>query len=171
MLQTTPNIKNDLFEIIANKEDKIHYIKEYYISQDSFEVRIPKYILIELLQDYEYVLQSISNIINKPEDSNINTINSNNLQFNDTKDINENNMIIELAKELNLQFDYSQYAEILISKPPEENKKADVYDFNDLDRESDVNEEHHPVAIKQGLRHKIKSGLKSTEFSCKIKLN
>ena len=65
MLQTLPNIRNELLEIISNKEDKIQYIKEYYFTEDSFEVIIPKYIFIELLQEYENVLQNISNLINK----------------------------------------------------------------------------------------------------------
>ncbi len=162
MLQTISNIKNDILNIISNKDEKIQYIKEYYIPEDSFEVHVPKYILIDLLNDYEDVLINILNVINKPanEETNINTINSNILY--ESKDNNDRNMIIELAKELNLQFDYSQYADIFNK---EEVKKAETYNFNDLDKESAVAEEPPNVAIKQGLRHKIKSALKSTEFS------
>jgi hypothetical protein len=167
MLQTQPNIKNELLEIISNKEDKIQYIKEYYFTEDSFEVIIPKYIFIELLQEYENVLQNISNLINKVnfEETDINTFNSNNFPNSDTKDNIENNIIVDLARELNLQFDYSQYAEILNNKISEDSKKSEMYNFNDLDKESIIVEEPQHLTIKHGLRHKLK--LKSTEFCSK----
>jgi hypothetical protein len=166
MLQTISNIKNDILNIISNKDEKIQYIKEYYIPEDSFEIQIPKYILIDLLNDYEDVLISILNVINKPtnDEININTINSNILY--ESKDNSDKNMIIELAKELNLQFDYSQYANIFNNK--EEVNKTEAYNFNDLDKDSAVIEEPQPVAIKQGLRQKIKSALKSNEFNSTV---
>jgi hypothetical protein len=158
MLQTYESLKDELKDLLIDKNEKIEFIKQNYITQDTFEIKIPKYVLLELLIDYEYILQNIANIVNK-EPQQILTqdlYNSNNYPNDD------NHNIIEIAKDLNLQFDYTQYANILNNK--EDAKKSDFYNFNDLDKESETYIEPQHISIKQGLRHKIKSGLKSSEF-------
>ena len=51
MLQTiSNNIKDELFEIISNKDDKLLSFKQHYMSDESFDIKIPKKLTTSTLQ-------------------------------------------------------------------------------------------------------------------------
>jgi hypothetical protein len=150
---------NDIYETLLRKQEIIQLVKLKYLSNESYEIRLPKYTLRELVDNFEYVISQCLRIINSNSKSSpLQSIDKEltNYHFNSPQETIEQPLsdavkheekedypmpygeeqidFSKYTKELNLQFDYSKYANL--SEPSHKASKDklldDVFKSTDL---------------------------------------
>jgi hypothetical protein len=134
MSESNNFIINDIYEILLRKQEIVKLIKHKYLTGDTYEVRLPKYTLRELIDNFESIISQCLRIIKQPDKQ---TPIGNKRDPTPDKTpkptiehtIEEKNIIEDdfdvsgYAKDLNLQFDYSTYTTL---------KTSDLTGFTDI---------------------------------------